>query len=51
MLTQFEEGIALTAAHLFEIEYVLVKRYRFVDVVHFDCDMIASIDLHAHISA
>jgi hypothetical protein len=51
VLTQFEKGISLAAAHLFEIENVLVKGHRFVDVIYFDHDMIASIDLHAHIPA
>ena len=51
MLTQFEKCIALAAAHLFKIENVPVKRYRLLDVVHLDGDMIASTDLHAHISA
>src|SRR6476620_3159892 len=48
MLTQFEERIALAATHLFEIEHILVKRYCLSNVVHLDRDMIASIDLHAH---
>jgi hypothetical protein len=51
MLAQFEKGIAFAAFHLFEIENVLVKRHRLVDIVHLDGDMIASINLHAHISA
>src|SRR6266699_2100963 len=32
VLTQFEEGIALAAPHLFEIEDVLVERHRLLDV-------------------
>jgi hypothetical protein len=51
MLAQSEKRIALAAAHLFKIENILVKRYRLIDVVHLDGDMIASIDLHVHISA
>ena len=51
MVTQFEERVALAAAHLFEIENVLVKGHRLVNVIHLDSDMIASIDLHAHMSA
>jgi len=49
VLTQFEEGIALAAPHLFEIENVLVERHRLLDVIDFDRDMIASINLHAHV--
>ena len=50
MVTQFEERVALSAAHLFEIENILVKGHRLLDVIHLDGDMIASVDLHAHIS-
>src|SRR6476620_4380656 len=50
MVTQFEERIALAAAHLFEIENILVKGHRLLNVIHLDRDMIASIDLHAHMS-
>jgi hypothetical protein len=51
MVTQFEERVALAAVHLFEIENILVKGHRLLNVIHFDRDMIASIDLHAHMSA
>jgi hypothetical protein len=51
MFAQFEKCIAFAAAHLFEIENVLVKRHRLFDVIHLDGHMIASIDLHAHTSA
>src|SRR5438477_2190376 len=51
MVTQFEERVALAAAHLFEIENVLVKGHRLLNVIHLDRDMIASIYLHAHMSA
>jgi hypothetical protein len=51
MLTQFEERVAFAATHLFQIENVLVKCHRLHDIIHFDRDMIASIDLHAHMSA
>ena len=50
MVTQFEERVALAAAHLFEIENILVKGHRLLNVIHLDRDMIASIDLHAHMS-
>src|SRR6266550_2626434 len=49
VLTQFEKSISLTAAHLFEIENVLVKRHCLLNIIYFDRDMIASIDLHAHV--
>jgi hypothetical protein len=39
------------AAHLLEIENILVKGHRLLDIIHLDRDMIASKDLHAHISA
>jgi hypothetical protein len=51
MVTQFEERIALSAAHLFEIENILVKGHRLLNVIHLDRDMVASINLHAHMSA
>jgi hypothetical protein len=51
MVTQFEERVALAAAHLFEIENILVKGHRLLNVIHLDGEMIAPIDLHAHMSA
>src|SRR5215475_3479422 len=51
MITQFEERVALTAAHLLEIENVLVKGHRLLNVIHLDRNVIASINLHAHMSA
>lgn len=48
VLTQFEEGVALAAAHLFQIENILVKRHSVFDVVYFDGDMITSINLDTH---
>jgi hypothetical protein len=51
MVAQFEKCVALAATHLFKIENILVKRYRLLNVVHLDGDMVTSIDLHAHISA
>jgi hypothetical protein len=50
MFTQFEERVAFAATHLLEIENVLVKGHRLLNVIHLDRDMIASIDLHAHMS-
>jgi hypothetical protein len=49
MLAQFEEGVAFTAIELLEIENVFVKRDRFLNVVHFDRDMITAVNLHTHI--
>jgi hypothetical protein len=51
MVTQFEKRVALAATHLFEIENILVKGHRLLNIIHLDGDMIASIDLHAHMSA
>jgi hypothetical protein len=50
MVTQFEESVALAATHLFEIENILVKGHRLLNVINLDRHMIASIDLHAHMS-
>jgi hypothetical protein len=50
MITQLEERVALTAAHLFEIENILVKGHGLLNIIHLDRHMIASIDLHAHMS-
>jgi hypothetical protein len=50
MVTQFEERIALAFTYLFEIENILVKSRRLLNVIHLDGDMIASINLHAHMS-
>jgi hypothetical protein len=51
MVPQFEERVALAATHLFEIEDILVKGHRLLNVIHLDRNMIASINLHAHMSA
>jgi hypothetical protein len=51
MVTQFEERVALAAAHLLEIKNILVKGQCLLNIIHLDRDMIASIDLHAHMSA
>ena len=48
VLAEFEKGVALAAPHLFEIENIFVKRDGLFDVVHFNGDVIASINLHAH---
>ena len=48
VLAEFEKRVALAAIQFLEIENVFVKRDRLLDVVHFDRDMIRSINLHAH---
>jgi hypothetical protein len=50
MVTQFEERVALAATHLFEVENIFVEGRRLLNVIHLDRDMIASINLHAHMS-
>jgi hypothetical protein len=50
MRTEFKEGGAFTFVLFFEIEDILVKRDGLLDVVHFNRDMIAAINLHAHSS-
>jgi hypothetical protein len=51
MVTQFEERVALAATHLFEVENIFVEGSRLLNVIHLDGNMIASINLHAHMSA
>ncbi|OLC26286.1 MAG: hypothetical protein AUH91_04550 [Verrucomicrobia bacterium 13_1_40CM_4_54_4] len=51
VFAEFEKRIALAVGHLFKIENVLVKRDRFLDVIHLDGDVITSVNLHAHINA
>jgi hypothetical protein len=48
MVAQLEERVALAATHLLQVENILVKGYRLLGVIHLDRDMIASINLHAH---
>ena len=51
VLTQFEESVALAATHLFEIENILVKGHRLLNVVDLNGHMITTINLHTHIPA
>ena len=51
MLAELEERIAFSFVKLLQIENVLVERDRLLHVIHFDGDMIASVNLHAHTSA
>src|SRR6266478_8360756 len=48
VLAEFEEGIPFATIEFFQIEDILVKRDRFLDVINLDRDVIASIHLHAH---
>jgi hypothetical protein len=48
VLAEFEKRVALAAIQLFEIENVLVKRDRLFDIIDFNCDVIASVNLNAH---
>lgn len=48
MFAQFEKRIAFAAIEFFQIENILVKFDRPVDVVHLDGNMITAINLHAH---
>ena len=38
----------LRPVELFQIENILIERDRFLDVIDFDRDVIASVNLHAH---
>jgi hypothetical protein len=51
MVTQFEKRVALAFTHLFEIENIFVKSHRLLNIIHLDGNMIASVNLHAHMSA
>ena len=48
MFTQFQEGIAFAAIHFLQIEHIFIKLYGRLYIAHFDRDVIASINLHAH---
>ena len=48
MLAQLKEGVAFTTVELLQIKDVFIKLHRCLDVVDFDCQMIAAVDLHAH---
>src|SRR6266403_4731062 len=49
MLAELEKGVAFAAVHLLEIENVLIKRDRLLDVVHFNRDVITTVNLYAHV--
>src|SRR5262245_2822011 len=48
VITQFEESVAFAATHLLEIENILLKGHCLLNVIHFDRNVIAPINLHAH---
>src|ERR1700736_2910558 len=49
MFAELEKGVAFAAVHLLETENVLIKRDRLLDVVHFNRDVIATVNLYAHV--
>jgi len=49
MFAELEKGVAFAAVHLLEIENVLIKRDRLLDVVHFNGDVIATVNLYTHV--
>jgi hypothetical protein len=48
VLAEFEKGVAFTFVQLFEIENVLIKRHRFLNVAHFDRNVVAAVNLYRH---
>jgi len=48
MFAELEKRVAFAAVEFFQIEHIFVKRDRLLDVVHFDHDMITTVNLHAH---
>ena len=48
MFAELEKRVAFAAVEFFQIENIFVKRDRFLDVVHFDDDMITTVNSHAH---
>src|ERR1700736_1876010 len=48
MFAELEKRVAFAAVEFFQIENIFVKRDRLLDVVHFDHDMITTVNLHAH---
>ena len=45
VLAELEEGVAFALLQLFEIKNILIERDRLLDVIHFDRDVIAAVDL------
>ena len=48
MFAQLEEGVAFALLKLFEIEDVLIKGDRLVNITDFDGDVVASVNFHTH---
>jgi hypothetical protein len=48
VLAELEKSVAFAAIQFLEIENIFVKRDRLFDIVHLDCDVIASVNLQAH---
>src|SRR4029079_19357121 len=48
VFTQFKESVAFASIHFLQIEYILIELYRRLYIAHFDRDVIAPINLHAH---
>src|SRR5436309_3604067 len=48
VFTQFQKSVAFATIRLLQIKDVFIKFYRRFYIIHFDREMIASINLHAH---
>jgi uncharacterized protein YjbJ (UPF0337 family) len=48
VLPELEKRVPFAAAHLLQIEDVLVEFYRLFDVIDFDGDVIAAVNLYFH---
>ncbi len=48
VLTQFQKSVAFATIHFLQIKDVFVKFYRRFYIIHFDREVIASVNLHAH---
>src|SRR5207244_10949113 len=48
VLSQFQKRGAFATFHLLQIKDILIKFHRRSDIIHFNRDVVASINLHAH---
>jgi len=48
MLAQFEKSIAFSLIELLEVENILVERDRFLHIVHFDGNVVTTVNLDCH---
>src|SRR6266496_1140197 len=48
VLTQLQKSVAFATIHFLQIKDVFIKFYRRFYVIHFDREVVASINLHAH---